>query len=1140
MPRVNAQTWWAAKLAVGWAAVCAAAQTSSSPSAPVDVSRIPLSQIAGAMTTDVAPAAPLDATSPAYALYQEAQSLLDDNEPARAADRLDKALRAAKDDYYELHYLLAVAKMRLGRLGEARLAAEAAARLHPHAADVHYLLGELLSRQDQPERAREHFRTATLAAELELNNPRVTASWYELGRNLADAGYLTAADEALARFDDASFDSHPEHRDAAEVREILADNPQGGLMLRVEVLKRLGAPESAAAALERALHRAPDDLVVAQLLARTLLDAGQARRAWEFCMQRLASPGPAVELVATAVEAAQAAGTLDEWIAGELAALDARGDVAAATALARQLAATGALPQAVQVWSGILARRPGDADTAWALANVQLAAGQRAESLETLIAAFRNDASGESLPRAAFDEWVRRGLPPDSAVELIDGFRSRPDHDGFVELALGLAATAAGLHDLAGQCFTAGLTARPDSALAHLIRGRSAAARFDWTTARAEAEAAMKLNADSIAARVLLGDACAGLDELDQAETAYKKAIELRPGDPTAALALARLHFRNGNLLAAQRYYQEALTAQPGNGEAIEGLIDSYLGGGKSEIAQAQLHQARSAGLSPDVKRRIETALRFAASPYQTAHLEELARQAAQHPSDAETALRLAAGLYVHQRYDEALKRVSSVLACDPYDERASILLANIQARRLEFGPAVDALQELARRYPNRRSVLESLAECCLSDFRLDEARRAMIRLASLAPNDEARALYRARLLSSYTEFSESGPALELLQEWLRDAPNDAGLRRQRLELLVAAGRSAEAVDEVTRALDAAPDDSERRGEFLVVCERAREFRSAESRLREWLKASPNEAELTRALLFILIADHRAGEAVELLKSFEPQSWDAAIESRIWRSRALAAAERFADAVEELDSLLDEQLAASRAGVRSSLRRQLLLTLIDARDYDGAIKRIDQWLADAAPGDALERFDLLSQKRIVLQAAGRDDDATKILEALITQTPNDAGLNNDLGYSWVDQGKNLERATGMIKLAVAQSPWNHAYLDSLGWAYYKRGDFAAAREYLHRAVRLREGQDPVLYDHRGDAEYRLGDRSAAIASWKKAAELIETRRREAGSRPDEREATLLVALRAKLAAAEAGSSAPVAPTAAEQNPEASP
>ena len=74
------------------------------------------------------------------------------------------------------------------------------------------------------------------------------------------------------------------------------------------------------------------------------------------------------------------------------------------------------------------------------------------------------------------------------------------------------------------------------------------------------------------------------------------------------------------------------------------------------------------------------------------------------------------------------------------------------------------------------------------------------------------------------------------------------------------------------------------------------------------------------------------------------------------------------------------------------------------------------------------------------------------LELLLQRNPDEAQPNNDLGYLYAEQGKNLEKAESMIRKAVAEEPENSAYLDSLGWVLFKRGKLDEARAQLEKAV----------------------------------------------------------------------------------------
>lgn len=88
---------------------------------------------------------------------------------------------------------------------------------------------------------------------------------------------------------------------------------------------------------------------------------------------------------------------------------------------------------------------------------------------------------------------------------------------------------------------------------------------------------------------------------------------------------------------------------------------------------------------------------------------------------------------------------------------------------------------------------------------------------------------------------------------------------------------------------------------------------------------------------------------------------------------------------------------------------------------------------------------------------------------------------NFLGYIWVDENRNLDQAEAMIKKALQMDPDNGAYIDSLGWFYFRKGKYKEALKELQRASNIFE--DPVIYDHLGDVHIKLKDSEKAKLSW---------------------------------------------------------
>jgi len=152
--------------------------------------------------------------------------------------------------------------------------------------------------------------------------------------------------------------------------------------------------------------------------------------------------------------------------------------------------------------------------------------------------------------------------------------------------------------------------------------------------------------------------------------------------------------------------------------------------------------------------------------------------------------------------------------------------------------------------------------------------------------------------------------------------------------------------------------------------------------------------------------------------------------------------------------------------------------------------RADQQYADSiavldrlidAKGEGQD-WRLLYMRAVSLQESGRWSDAERDLAAALKLRPEEPELLNFLGYSWIDRGVRLREALAMVQRAVDQNPQSGAMLDSLGWGYYRLGDYKKAVEKLETAVVL-DAADPDVNNHLGDAYWRVGRRNEAQFQW---------------------------------------------------------
>jgi len=118
------------------------------------------------------------------------------------------------------------------------------------------------------------------------------------------------------------------------------------------------------------------------------------------------------------------------------------------------------------------------------------------------------------------------------------------------------------------------------------------------------------------------------------------------------------------------------------------------------------------------------------------------------------------------------------------------------------------------------------------------------------------------------------------------------------------------------------------------------------------------------------------------------------------------------------------------------------------------------------------------------QWAKAEVDLKKSLELF----PDQPHVLNYLGYSWIDQGINLDEGMRMIKRSVEQRADDGYIVDSLGWAYYRLGNMDEAVKQLERAVELKP-EDPTINDHLGDAYWRVERVLEARFQWSHARDL---------------------------------------------------
>ncbi len=231
---------------------------------------------------------------------------------------------------------------------------------------------------------------------------------------------------------------------------------------------------------------------------------------------------------------------------------------------------------------------------------------------------------------------------------------------------------------------------------------------------------------------------------------------------------------------------------------------------------------------------------------------------------------------------------------------------------------------------------------------------------------------------------------------------------------------------------------------------------------------------LVGEILEVLDRNEDAIEAYSAIAKDSAYSWSA----RLRAASGLASIERVDEAVSILSEMVDENPARSDAAIALAdvLRRN--------ERFDESVKYYDVAITRTS---AIEQrhWPLFYSRGVMLERTKRWPRAeADFLQALELQ-PDQPLVLNYLGYSWVEQGINLERAMSLIERAVALRPTDGYIVDSLGWAFYRLGDFKSAVKHLERAVELR-ADDPIITDHLGDIYWRVGRQNEAKFQWQRA------------------------------------------------------
>lgn len=584
-------------------------------------------------------------------------------------------------------------------------------------------------------------------------------------------------------------------------------------------------------------------------------------------------------------------------------------------------------------------------------------------------------------------------------------------------------------------------------------------------------------------------------DFVERAIAEYKKAMEADPDSLFLRVELAELYWRMGRIADAVRDAEAVLKINPDQEDAHRLLANIYwrnLGDpqpdkvAKESLAKAIEHFEALSRIDPTDNDNYLVLGRLYRLNNQKDKAEEAFRKVLNADPDSRSALASLAQLYFdHGDYEEAIEQLKKIPESDmdgglmgmlayaysqarDYDnavamyEKALAQNGDNQELRRAYADALanagksvaarTELQKILKQEPDDGPTYLRLGQLDRQEGRFDQARQEFEKAKGLMP-DSLEVSYQLALLEDAR--GNEDKAIALLQGMIKQSerpqdqytPAEASNRAVFLERLGLIYRSQEKYDqaiEVFRQVGSLGKEQASRAEALVI---------------ETLRLSRQPQKAMDA----------ADAAVEKYPQDRPL--------RMLRDTLLGERGRVDEAIQDLHSMLNEtpsdrEIHLTVAQIYSQAKRYPEAEAAAEKALSLSTKPDDQEYPHFVLGSIYER-----QKKY--------DLAEEQFRQVLSTDPLNAAASNYLGYMLADRGVRLDESVKYIQKALELEPNNGAYLDSLGWAYYKMNRFDLAVPHLEKAARL-ISSDPTIQEHLGHLYLQLGRKRDAEEAWERA------------------------------------------------------
>lgn len=590
-------------------------------------------------------------------------------------------------------------------------------------------------------------------------------------------------------------------------------------------------------------------------------------------------------------------------------------------------------------------------------------------------------------------------------------------------------------------------------------------------------------------------------DAADASIGYYKKALQIAPHASVILERLAEVDAKSQHTSDAIAAAQEALQSDPSNVDAHRLLARIYV----RSLSDQSVGTAQQEDLTKAVQ-QFEAVLELA-------------------PNDTYSALWLARLYGFENQPDQAEKVLRGVLQRDSENEPA---LDQLSQLLIDEGRAQEAIALLTKAADDTSSpdLYGVLGDAYSHAHDYAKAEAAYRKAIDGDPSDATHRHGLAQALMAQEKYAE---ALAQFKKLTQLEPNSADNYLRMAELQRRLGQYDDAQASLTHAQQLAPGSLEVLYHQALLDEDQNHYDQAAKLLSDALASiraqggnQPNINAL--AILYEQLGrayslGHNYPAAIDTFQDMSKVSPEAAVRARLLLIDSYRADHQIDKAIDEAKQGLaqspkDQDLTISLAllyGEKSdtATATQLLHGLLKGDDSDQSVyldmaevQESGKKFADAE--QSAQKAEQLAHESADKQSAWlvlgsiyarqkKYDEAEAQFRRVLDVNPENAEVLNDYGYMLADRGVRVAEATSLIQRALKVDPNNGAYLDSLGWAYFKQDRLTDAEQYLRKAIE-RQGNDPTILGHLGDVYLKLGENQQAadlfekaLAQWQKAA-----------------------------------------------------